>query len=98
MIPTDNEFSTLYFFYGFILILILCGLLFKPNKKEFKIHFIFYILYSGYVVYIFSDKENFKGGNSLAVLLYSFVFPILHLIIFGIVKLMKFIIKNRTKK
>jgi hypothetical protein len=98
MIPTDIEFSMLYVLYGITLILILCGLLFTPNRKEFWGHLVFYSLYTGLMVYIFSDKENFSGGNSLAVLFYGFIFPLVHLMIYGIVKLIKFILKNRTKK
>lgn len=98
MIPTDSEFSMLYFFYGITLILIFCGLIFTSNKKEFWCHLIFYSLYTGFMVYVFSDKENFSGGNSLVVLFYGFVFPILHLIIYGIIKLINYIRNKRTRK
>jgi hypothetical protein len=94
MFPTDNEFSMLYFFYGVIIILILCGFLFTPNKKEFRFHLVLYTLYAGLMVYIFSDKENFSGGNSLVVLFYGFVFPVLHFIIYGIIKLIKSVQKK----
>lgn len=95
MIPTDSEFTMLYLFYGITLISILCGLLFTPNEKEFWGHLAFYSLYTGLMIYVFSDKESFSGGGSLVVLLYGFVFPISHFIIYGIVKLMKSVRKNR---
>ena len=98
MIPTDSEFSMLYFFYGVILLLILYGLLFTPNNKEFRYHLIFYSLYAGFMVYVFNDKENFNGGASLVVLFYGFVFPIIHLLVYGIIKLIKYLRKNKTKK
>ena len=94
MIPTDSEFSMLYFVYGVVLILILCGLFFTTNKKEFWVNLIFYSLYAGLMIYVFSDKENFSGGGSLVVLFYGFVFPTLHLIIYGIIKLIKSVREN----
>jgi hypothetical protein len=48
------------------------------------------------MIYIFTDKENFSGWNSLAVLLYGFLFLIAHLIIAGIIKLM-LLIRNKIK-
>lgn len=98
MIPTDSEFSMLYVIYGITLILIFCGLLFTPNRKKFWGHLVFYSLYTGFMVYIFSDKASFSGGNSLAVLFYGFLFPLIHLVIYGIVKLIKFIRKNKARK
>ncbi|WP_298321329.1 hypothetical protein [uncultured Aquimarina sp.] len=94
MIPTDSEFSMLYVLYGITLILILCGLLFRPNRKEFWVHLLFYSLYAGLMIYVFSDKQNFSGGGSLVVLFYGFIFPISHLIIYGIIKLIKFVRKK----
>ena len=94
MIPTDGEFSMLYLVYGIVLILILCGLFFTTNKKEFWAHLIFYALYTGLMIYVFSDKENFSGGGSLVVLFYGFIFPISHLIIYGTIKVIKSIRKK----
>lgn len=98
MIPTDSGFSMLYFFYGITLILILCGLFFTSNKKEYLYHLIFYSIYTGLMIYVFSDKENFSGGGSLVVLFYGFVFPIFHLVIYGIIKLIKSLRKNKVRK
>ncbi len=98
MIPLDSEFSMLYFLYGITLILILCGLFSTSNKKEFRYHLIFYSLYTGLMIYVFNDKENFSGGGSLVVLFYGFMFPIFHLIVYGIVKFIKLIWNNKTKK
>lgn len=97
MILINSEFSILYLLYVITLILIVCGLIFTSNKKEFWYHLIIYSLYTGLMIYVFSDKENFKYGNSLVILFYGFVFPICHLIIYGIIKLTKYIIRNRTR-
>ncbi|AXP81921.1 hypothetical protein CJ739_2856 [Mariniflexile rhizosphaerae] len=98
MIPTDSEFSMLYFIYGITFTLILYGLFFTSKKKEFWYHLIFYSLYAGLMSYVFSDKENFSGGGSLVVLFYGFIFPVFHLIVYGIIKLIKLIRNNRTEK
>lgn len=98
MIPADNEFSMLYFLYGITLILILYGLIFTSNKREFWGHLIFYSLYTGFMIYVFTDKENFSGGNSLVVLFYGLAFPILHLIIYGIIKLITSVRNKRARK
>ncbi len=94
MIPTGSGFSMLYFVYGIVLILIVFGLFFKSNKKEFWFHLVFYSLYAGLMIYVFSEKENFRGGGSLVVLFYGFIFPILHLVIYRIIKLIKYICKK----
>jgi len=43
-------------------------------------------------------KKNFSARNSLVVLFYGFLFPILHLIIYGIMKLIKSVRNKRTRK
>ncbi|UGS20987.1 hypothetical protein [Flavobacterium cyclinae] len=37
--------------------------------------------------YVFLDEDNFKGGNSLAVLLSGGFFVITHIFIYGLVEL-----------
>jgi hypothetical protein len=37
--------------------------------------------------YVFLDEDNFKGGNSLAVLLSGGIFVITHILVYGIVEL-----------
>ncbi|MBP9794172.1 MAG: hypothetical protein KBC56_09265 [Flavobacterium sp.] len=37
--------------------------------------------------YIFLDEDNFKGGNSLAVLFYGGIFVVTHIIIYGVIEL-----------
>ena len=91
MIPTDSEFSVLYLLYGIVLLLILAGLTRTAHKKEFRGHLIFFALYTGIMIYVFSDEENFKYGNSLAVLFYALLFPISHLVIFAIIRVIKFV-------
>lgn len=96
MFPTNQEFSILYICYLVALILIIRSLFFNSKNNEFKFHFLFYVIYTGFMIYIFSDEENFSGGNSLAILVYGFLFLIAHLIIFGILKLI-LIIRNTIK-
>jgi hypothetical protein len=39
--------------------------------------------------YVFLDEDNFKGGNSLAVLFSGGIFVITHIVIYGIVELIR---------
>ena len=97
MIPTDSEFSMLYLIYGIVFLLILLGLWFR-QKRVFYIHLFVFLLYTVFMIYIFSDEENFKGGGSLVVFFYGILFPIVHLCIYGIIQAIKAIVKNRAKK
>ena len=97
MIPTDSEFSMLYLNYGTVFFLILLGLWFR-QKKVFYIHLFVFLLYTFFMIYIFSDEENFKGGGSLVVLFYGILFPIIHLCIYGIIQIIKAIMGNRVRK
>lgn len=97
MIPTDSEFSMMYLIYGIVFLLILLGLRFK-QKRVFYLHLFVFLLYTAFMIYIFSDEENFKGGGSLVVLFYGILFPIVHLCIYGIIQIIKAIVINRTKK
>lgn len=47
------------------------------------------------MVYIFSDKENFKYGNSLAILFYGGLFLFAQLIIIGITKTVEILMLKR---
>ena len=97
MIPTDSEFSMLYLNYGTVFFLILLGLWFR-QKKVFYIHLFVFLLHTFFMIYIFSDEENFKGGGSLVVLFYGILFPIIHLCIYGIIQIIKAIMGNRVRK
>ena len=46
------------------------------------------------MIYVFLDKENFKGGNSLAVLFYGSVLIVIHLFFVFIYEVIK-LIKNK---
>ena len=81
MIPIDNEFSFLYLIYISTLVLIVYGLVSRPNKREYRAHLLFYICYTGLMMYVFSDKENFSGGGSLVLLFYGLFFPLAHFVI-----------------
>jgi hypothetical protein len=41
------------------------------------------------MLYIFLNEDNFKGGNSLAVLFYGAIFVATHIIIYGVIELIK---------
>jgi hypothetical protein len=97
MIPTDSEFTMLYLLYGIVFLLIVLGL-FVTQKREYYIHLFVFIIYTSLMIYIFSDKENFKGGGSLVVLFYGILFPIVHLCIYGIIQIIQAIVKKRAKK
>jgi hypothetical protein len=98
MIPKDGEFLLMYLVYLITLILIILGVMFKSNKKEFWIHLILFSLYTGFMIVVFSDEDSFSGGASLVVLFYGFVFPIIHILIYGGIKLMISIRKGIIKK
>ncbi len=88
MLPVDSEFLLLYFSYLTVFIyFILCFIFSK--KSVFKINLIVFSLYTLFMIYIFSNKDNFKGGNSLTILFYGGVFIILHVLIYGIFELFK---------
>jgi len=97
MIPTDSEFSIMYLIYGIVFVLILLGLSFR-QKRVFYLHLLVFLVYTAFMIYIFSDEENFKGGGSLVVLFYGFLFPITHFCIYGIIQIIKAIAINRAKK
>jgi hypothetical protein len=96
MIPTDSEFMTLYICYILLLIYLVRGLI-VHRKTFFKVNLVIYIIYFYFMVYIFSDEENFKYGNSLAILFYGGLFLFAHLIIIGITKTTEIITLKRQK-
>ena len=49
------------------------------------------------MTYIFSEEENFKYGNSLAILFYGGLFLFAHLIIIGITKIAEIITLKRQQ-
>ena len=83
MFPTDNEeFLILYAVYIGLFLMLLAGTLFSRHKKTFKNNLIFFSVYAGIMVCIFSNENNFKYGSSLMVLFYGGIFILLHLVIF----------------
>ncbi len=82
MFPTVSEFIILYTSYlSWLLFLLIC-LLFSKQKRRYINHLIFYSVYSGIMLYVFSDKQNFKYGGSLPVLFYGGVFLVVHFLSF----------------
>jgi hypothetical protein len=45
---------------------------------------------------VFADAENFKYGNSLAVLFYGFLFVMLHVTLWGMINLFKWVFKKNS--
>lgn len=88
MIPTKSEFLLLYFSY-LGTFLFFAFKFFITKKKSFLLNLFLFCIYTAFMIYIFSDKENFKYGNSLAVLLYGGLFLLTHLIIYGFLELIK---------
>ncbi len=94
MLPVDSEFTMLYMAYLLMFGILSFGL-FKSNDKAFyKWNFLFFGIYFLIMIYVFTDAENFKYGNSLAVLFYGGIFVISHFVIIGILKLYK-LIRNK---
>lgn len=94
MIPTDSEFSILYVAYGIMAIFLIIGLLYSSNKTYFKWNSVVFLCYLTFMIFIFSDSENFKYGNSLAVLFYGTIFLLSHFVLIGLIKLVRMIIKK----
>ena len=94
MFPTDSEFTTLYITYFVMFVFLLFGLLKSKTKVFYKWNFLIFGIYLAVMIYIFSGSENFRYGNSLAVLFYGGIFVLLHFIIIGIIKLYKSVVKK----
>jgi hypothetical protein len=96
MIPTDFEFMVLYICYVLLLIYLVQGFIIHKNIF-FKVNLVIFIIYFTFMTYIFSDKENFKYGNSLVILFYGGLFISTHLLIIGIIKTAKIIMLKRKE-
>ena len=94
MFPKDSEFITLYITYFVMFSFLIFGLLKSKNKTFYKWNFLFLAIYLSIMIYIFSDSENFRYGNSLAVLFYGGLFVISHFMIIGLIKLFKLVTKK----
>ncbi|TDY65350.1 hypothetical protein DFQ06_0170 [Algibacter lectus] len=94
MFPTDNEFTILYITYFTMLIFMIFGSLKSKNKEFYKWNFVVFGIYLTIMIYLFSDSENFKYGNSLVILFYGGLFVISHFIIIGLIKLFKSVTKK----
>lgn len=96
MLPTDSEFITLYICYILLLLYLVRGFIIYKTKF-FKTNLLIYIIYFSFMTYIFSEEDNFKYGNSLAILFYGGLFLFVHLIIIGIIKTAEIITIKRQK-
>ncbi len=88
MFPTDSEYILLYFVYFSVFVYFFLGLIFT-KKTIYKVNLTIFMVYFLYVLYIFLDEDNFKGGNSLAILFYGAIFVLTHIVIYGIIELIK---------
>src|SRR4051794_30957562 len=80
MFPTDSDFLILYGLYLALFFFLVAGTIFSRSKRKYLNNLVFYLVYTGIMVFVFSNKENFKYGSSLVVLFlrraisdYSFV-------------------------
>ncbi len=81
MIPTDSEFALLYICYlGVFLYFSIAYYLSK--RKKLLVNLTIFFIYTGFMIFIFSDKENFAGGGSLVVLFYGGIILISHVFIY----------------
>jgi len=89
MLPTDSDFIFLYIAYAAILAYLIYGLIASEQKKFYLINIIIFVIYSGIMMYYFSDPEYFKYGNSLAMLFYGGLFVGVHFIILAVIKFIR---------
>lgn len=94
MIPVNGDFRLLYFAYGLVFVILVGGILISENKKLFKRNLIVYFIYTGIMIFMFSDEENFKYGGSLVVLIYGAAFPIIHAVVFVLYKIYRELSKS----
>jgi hypothetical protein len=94
MFPVDSEFTMLYIAYLLMIGFLSFGLLKSNDKAFYKWNFLFFGIYFLIMIYVFSDAENFRYGNSLVVLFYGGIFVISHFVIIGILRLYKLIRKK----
>ena len=93
MFPTDSEFTLLYFVYFSVFIYFFLGLIFT-KRTIYKVNLTIFSVYFLFMLYVFLDEDNFKGGNSLVVLFYGGIFVIAHIIIYGVIELIRSFRKN----
>ena len=93
MFPTDSEFILLYFVYFSVFIYSFLGLI-LTKRTIHKVNLTIFIVYFLLMLSVFLDENNFKGGNSLAVLFYGGIFVIIHVVIYVIVELIMSFKKN----
>ena len=89
MIPADTEYLLLYALYGVMTLFLAQGLIRSEKKKYFITNSVVFLCYLVFMIYIFSDAENFKYGNSLSVLFYGALFVLLHFAVLGLIKLVR---------
>ena len=70
------------------------GNILEQKNKVYIFNLGLYFIYTFLMIYVFLDKENFKGGNSLAVLFYGSVLIVIHLFFVFIYEVIK-LIKNK---
>ena len=88
MFPTDSEYVLLYFVYFSVFIYFFLGLIFT-KKTLYKVNLTIFMDYFLFMLFIFFDEDNFKGGNSLAILFYGAIFVLIHIVIYGLVELIR---------
>lgn len=80
MFPFDNEFTLLYFLYTSFYILTIRDLIIYNFYRKFKTFYLLIGFALNITFYVYPD--NFQGGSSLAVLLFSFILLLIQLLIY----------------
>ena len=94
MVPFDSEFMALYVAYFMVLVFLILGFAYsKKYKERFKLNIIFFSIYFCIFLFPFFNENNFKGGNSLGVLVFGLFYLLVHLSVFLVRGLRHFVVK-----
>lgn len=89
MIPLESDFLMLYGLYISILVLLIIGIRSDKFRKQSVWHFVVFFIYSCLMITIFLDRNSFIGGNVSLVLYYGYIFPMLHFMVFALIRILK---------
>jgi hypothetical protein len=82
MVPTDSDFLMIYFLYASLLAFFVINLIRSNYRKVYLINLCIYAVYLIFAISLFVDEDNFKYGGSLVVFFYTFLLPIVHILLY----------------
>lgn len=82
-----KEFTLVYIIHLLTIGVLIFGLIRAKKRKFYTVNLIIYIVYFLYLASVFADEENFRYGGSLAILFYTAILPIIHLLILFLIYL-----------